>query len=192
MFRLKNFMVTVVIVVLIHYWPLPAQDTSQSLQMLQEGRRLFHQAVFDESKIDSAKIIFQKLSKEFPHYEGRATAYLGALTALEGKHAFWVYTKYKKVVKGLKIMDRGVKIDSTDLESRFIRGTTTYYLPGLFNRGQSTEADFSFIRQQLPAQYKAYHPKMIINVINFFLEKQELNRDERKQLENLKHKLADS
>jgi hypothetical protein len=93
-----------------------------------QARQLFYLSVEHRDTIDKAIQLFKEIG-ENKTYEGVALTYTGALTALKGKFAFLPITKYRRVLKGLHMMDQGIEISPDNLEARFIRGMTCYYQP---------------------------------------------------------------
>jgi len=162
---------------------------AEAEKLLEIGRNLFYASVEDESKLDSAFLIFEKYQKEYPEYQGRATTYRGVLTALRGRHAFWVYSKYKLVKEGLKIMDEGISQSPNDLEALFVYGSTCYFMPGLFGRDDSAQNAFVKIIELLPQNIQNYNPAIMGNVIDFLIEHTELTNQQIARLTDMKKDL---
>lgn len=177
-------------------WPIfhcPAANlltfSEQAESIVEKGRNLFYASVEDESNLDSAFTVFEYLKNEFPAYEGRAITYIGALTALKGRHTFWVYTKYKLVKNGLQIMDQGIEKSPDDIEALFVYGSTCHFMPFLFGRNEEAQTAFKRIMQLLPKAMYDYDQELVGNVIDFLLEHTRLTVEERTQLTILKTKL---
>ena len=158
-------------------------------RLLEKGRQLFYASVDDETKLDSAFALFEQLGSEYPFYEGRAQTYIGVLTALKGKHAFWVYSKYKLVKKGLEIMDNGIRQSPNDVEALFVYGSTCHFMPFLFGRNDEAQQAFHKIMELLPSEMHNYDPGLVKNVIDFLIEYTELNTSEVDKLDSLKTQL---
>ena len=152
-------------------------------ETLADARQRFYAAIEDKNQIEPAIKLFGKIKQLAPKYTGRAQVYIGALVALRGKHAFFPYTKLKWARRGLAIMDTGLKKSPDDIEALFIHGTTCYYLPFFFRRGDDAQRDFKKIIQLMPQQMHAYDPKLIKNVAVFLIENAKLTDDEKKYLE---------
>jgi len=153
------------------------------------GRDLFYQSVEDKSKLDSAFAVFEQLKKDFPAYEGRAVTYIGALTAIRGKHAFWPYSKFRLVLKGLAIMDEGTQKSPDDIEALFVYGSTCYFMPFLFARSDEAQTAFKRILKLLPQKIQNYNPELMNNVIEFLLQNAELSPAEQEILIKMKEKI---
>lgn len=159
-----------------------AKDSTHT--RLLTGRELFYESVQKSDKIDDAFDVFNEIARD-ERYNGIALTYLGALTALKGKYAFSPISKYRLVLKGLKMMDEGVSVRPDNMEARFIRGMTCYYLPFFFKRKDTAIDDFKVILKQLEQSYDQYDSSIVMNVTSFLLENLELSREEKESLKNI-------
>ena len=188
-FVLKNIVIYAQIVLII--FSLKNSDAQitynvEAEQLLDLGRNLFYASVEDKSKLDSAFTIFEKYQNLYPEFQGRATTYIGVLTALRGRHAFWIYTKYNLVKEGLKIMDQGIEQSPDDIEALFVYGSTCFYMPFLFGRKDEAQNAFVKIIELLPQNIQHYDPTLMSNVIDFLLEHTELTEQQIIQLNQMK------
>jgi tetratricopeptide (TPR) repeat protein len=188
-FALKNIVIYAPIVLII--FSLKNSDAqiiynAEAEQLLDVGRNLFYASVEDKSKLDSAFLVFEKYQNQFPDFQGRATTYIGVLTALRGRHAFWIYTKYNLVKEGLKIMDQGIEQSPDDIEALFVYGSTCFYMPFLFGRKDEAQNAFVKIIELLPQNIQHYDPTLMSNVIDFLLEHTELTEQQITQLNQMK------
>ena len=188
-FVLKNIVIYAQIVLII--FSLKNSDAQitynvEAEQLLDVGRNLFYASVEDKSKLDSAFLVFEKYQNQFPEFQGRATTYIGVLTALRGRHAFWIYTKYNLVKEGLKIMDQGIEQSPDDIEALFVYGSTCFYMPFLFGRKDEAQNAFVKIIELLPQNIQHYDPTLMSNVIDFLLEHTELTEQQITQLNQMK------
>ncbi|MCF7805401.1 MAG: hypothetical protein K9N46_06310 [Candidatus Marinimicrobia bacterium] len=144
-----------------------AQDVPED-SLLHRGRNLFYTAVESEVALDSAQAAFKQLLSEYSQeYGGRAQTYIGALTALRGKHALWPQKKYKYVMEGIDQMESGVAANPNDIESLFIYGSTCYHLPSFFGKSKEAQEAFRQIVALLPEHADQYDADMMENVIEF-------------------------
>ena len=158
-------------------------------ETLEVARKQFYAAVEDEEHIEPTIKLLERIARIEPSYTGRTQVYIGALVALKGKHAFLPHTKFKWAKRGLAIMDGGLQKNPNDIEALFIHGTTCYYLPFFFRRGDDAQRDFRQIIKLIPQQMDTYAPKLITNVVVFLLENAKLTDDEKIYLQTLKDKL---
>lgn len=155
---------------------------------LTEARTKFYLSVEESQMIEPAINQFKMIMND-DSLKGVSLTYIGALTALKGKHAFMPYQKLQYVQKGLRIMDEGIAIDPDNLESRFIRGSTCYFLPFLFRRKEQAQNDFDFIITRLDEKAVLYNRDMMRNVIDFLFEYAELTPEEVQTLKTVKNKV---
>ena len=158
-------------------------------ELLVVARKQFYAAIEDEKRIEPTIALFKRIGQVEPKHTGRTQVYIGALVALKGKHAFFPYTKLKWARRGLAIMNSGLKRNPDDLEALFIHGTTCYYLPFFFRRGDDAQHNFRKIVRLMPQQMDTYDPKLIKNVIVFLLENAKLTDDEKTYLQHIGIKL---
>lgn len=158
-------------------------QTPQGDSLMVEGRELFYQSVESDEFIDPAIHIFTGLQSESNQYYTTATTYIGALTCLKGKHAFWPRKKFEYVNEGLKIMDEALAQDPNNLEGLFIRATTTYYLPFFFHRKEQSQQDMrNLSRLILEFNTDTYPEDLVQNVIGFLRENAELSDTQSREL----------
>ena len=157
--------------------------------MLEVARKQFYAAIEDEKQIEPTIALFKRIGQVEPKYTGRAQVYIGSLIALRGKHAFFPHTKLKWAKRGLALMDSGLQKSPNDIEALFIHGTSCYYLPFFFRRGDDAQRDFKRIIKLMRQQRETYAPKLIRNVVAFLLENAKLANDEKTYLQTLKDKL---
>lgn len=166
-------------------------ETSQTNQLVQHARSLFYRSIENEDIIASAEKTFRELQQLDTRYEGRAVTYLGALTALKGKHAFWPHEKWRLANEGIEQMDRGVALSPNDIEALFIHGSTCYYLPFFFNRADDAQRKFKRILRLLPSQLREYDATLLQNVLDFLAQHAEFGTREQEQLKAVQQQLAE-
>ena len=158
-------------------------------EMLEVARKQFYAAIENKKRIEPTIALLKRIGQMEPKYTGRTQVYIGSLIALRGKHAFLPHTKLKWAKRGLAIMDSGLQESPNDIEALFIHGTTCYYLPFFFRRGDDAQRDFREILKLMPQHMDTYDLKLITNVVAFLLEHAKLTRDEHVYLLAIKDKL---
>ena len=158
-------------------------------EMLEVARKQFYAAIEDEKRIEPTIALLKRIGQVAPKYTGRTQVYIGSLIALRGKHAFLPHTKLKWAKRGLAIMDSGLQKSPNDIETLFIHGTTCYYLPFFFRRGDDAQRDFREIIKLMPQGVDTYNPKLMTHVVAFLLENAKLTNDEKVYLQTLKDRL---
>ena len=169
--------------------PGRAQQGEPEEAALEEARRLFYASVENRKQIEPAVAAFKEIIRIRPDWEGRALTYIGALTALKGKHSFLPHDKWRWANRGLKIMDRGVALSPDDVEALFIHSSTCYFLPFFFKRSQDAQNKFRALVRLLPERHAEYDQQMVKNVVLFIAERADLDEGERTALERLRDAL---
>jgi len=150
---------------------------------MENARKLFYQSVKDEDKLEKAIIEFEEIKKNNPQMNGVTTTYIGSLTMLKGKHAFWPHKKVEYVNEGIKVMDKGIAADPKNIESLFIYGSSCYYLP--FFLGKKDLA-IEKLRNIIPLLDEKsiikYDSEILTNALKFILEKIELTPEEKSKV----------
>ncbi|MCE2414293.1 hypothetical protein J4G07_09830 [Candidatus Poribacteria bacterium] len=159
-------------------------------EMLEVARKQFYAAIEDEKRIEPTIALFKQIGQAESNYTGRTEVYIGSLIALRGKHAFLPHAKLKWARRGLAIMDKGLQKSPNDIEALFIHGTTCYYLPFFFRRGDDAQRDFKVIIKLMPQQMDTYDPELIANVVAFLLERAKLTNDEKTYLQDIGRQLS--
>lgn len=167
--------------------PIYAAETDS---LLTQARRLYYESLKDKSKLEAAIAVFEKIGKQGARLHGRAQTYIGSLTAVRAKYAFWPHQKWKWAKSGLRVMDAGLAQSPDDIEALFIHGTTCFYLPKFFGRSDEAQHSLREIVRLLPQQAHDYDPQLLGNVIKFLIDKLKLTESEREHLNLLSAKLA--
>ncbi len=87
------------------------------------------------------------LALEPRHAFGRAL--LGSTTILTARDAFWPGTKIRRVREGLALMDAALDEFPEDPDARFTRAVNNLFLPDLFGRRETVEADFRWLSERV-------------------------------------------
>lgn len=143
---------------------------------LERLRAMYFLSVEDRSWVGSAWELLENL-------EGRLTegapegvileAYRGALEVVRAKHARWPPTKLSHLREGVGILDRLVEEEPVNLEVRYLRLVSCYYLPFFFKREESVREDFRVLVAELPRHPEAFSPAVYRGVVEFVLDKGE-------------------
>lgn len=145
---------------------------------LTQARLVYHQSVENQEVLDSALVLFNQIKSQYPSLESLCLAYIGSLTALKGKHAKMPWNKLKWVRKSLPLMDQAVQMDPENPEIRFIRGTTTFFLPSFFGKKDQSLEDFAFIISLLKNGATVQDEELLMNALEFITKNVELAPDD--------------
>ena len=188
--KLNRYIYISLILALIFLLRVDSATSKKSVgEMLEVARKQFYAAIEDEKWIEPTIALFKRIGQVEPKYTGRTQVYIGALIALRGKHAFFPHTKLKWATRGLALMDKGLQESPNDIEALFIHGTTCYYLPFFFRRGDDAQRDFRKIIKLMPQHMDTYNLKLMTHVVAFLLENAKLANGEKTYLQTLKDRL---
>lgn len=167
-----------------------ADELTAAQAALKQARLLFYGSVENKSRIEPAMAAFEELIRLRPEWEARAMTYIGALTALKGKHSLLPHDKWHKANQGLKIMDQAVAQNPQDVEALFIHSSTCVFLPFFFKRGEDAQTKFRQLVRLLPENHQEFDPEMLKNVIQFISQRAKLSHEETATLNRLKSELS--
>jgi hypothetical protein len=168
---------------------LTTQLAATPSDMLDKARDLFYISVEKQDRTSEAIDLFEKIAREDTSLVGVSQTYIGALTALKAKYSFWPHQKLSHAKKGLSIMEAGIKKSSSNIEALFIYGSTCHYLPFFFNKGDEAQKTFVKIADLLPEKFHNYDSEMILNVVDFLLEKAELGPKNQENIQSIRIQL---
>ena len=97
-------------------------------------------------------------------------AYSAALVILQAKHALWPHKKLRYVRRGLDELDGLVRAHPADVEVRYLRLLSCYYLPSFFGRAWSVKEDREVLRNLLPEARDEFAPDLFEHMARFVEE----------------------
>lgn len=107
----------------------------------------------------------------------------GALEVVRAKNSRWPPNKLKHLRRGLAILDGLVEDAPQDPVVRYLRLVSCYYLPFFLDREESVEEDFRVLAEVLPEEGIAFSPPVRATVLDFVLEKGEIEDPDRTRLD---------
>jgi len=118
----------------------------------------------------------------------------GAFDIVEARHAVWPSARLKALRRGLDRLDEAVRRAPDDVDVRYLRLTSTYYLPALFGRAESVRSDFNALADLLPDVRPdaggAYPSGWYLPVADFVLRNAPLSADARDRLRQARAQVA--
>ena len=143
----------------------PAASAAES-PWLDRLRTYYVEAVEDESALEEAEALIEA--------EGRADpttrAYEGALIVLKAKHAFWPHRKVHYLREGLDMLDALVEAHPEEVEIRYLRLLSCYFIPSFFGRDWSVREDFAALSRGLPDAADRFPADLFDVMVRFVLE----------------------
>ncbi|GAB4342048.1 MAG: hypothetical protein Kow0037_29100 [Calditrichia bacterium] len=147
-----------------------------------QALRTYLAAVNEKDSLETAFHHFRFLQETESLHTTHVQAYLGSLTALKGKYADLPWSKVKWVKRGLALLDEAVELAPRDPEVRFIRGSTTWYLPFFFKRKDQSIADFKTILALLPVESDDSSRQDLSNALKFIQHHIDLTPEEQQKV----------
>ncbi|MFH1613182.1 MAG: hypothetical protein ABIB46_05625 [bacterium] len=99
----------------------------------------------NKNAVKKSAIYFKKLLQIKPE-NSEALTWYGSILTMKGRDAIFPLLKLKYVNDGLTQMDKAIKLDSTNITIRMIRGNTCLALPeNIFHRIKTSIEDFEYL-----------------------------------------------
>jgi len=117
-------------------------------------------------------------------------AYRGAFDVVEARHATWPTTRLIALRRGLDRLDEAVKQAPASVDVRYLRLTSTWYLPALLRRDRTIEDDFKALAELLPVARGDYPPQWYLPVTDFVLKNAPLAPQARERLREARAQAA--
>ncbi len=106
---------------------------------IKDARKLYMKATKDEVLLDSAITYFKELGKSDTCLSSVSVTYIGSLTMCRAVFTGWPHKKIEWVNTALPIIDKGISLDTNNIESLFIYGSSCYFLPFLWDRSDGAK-----------------------------------------------------
>ncbi len=162
---------------------------------LERLRAMYFMSVEDRGWIQRAEALLHDL-EERPATSLRdrvvLDSYRGALEVVRARHARWPPTRLQHLRDGMEILDRIVGEEPRNLEARYLRLVSCYYLPFFFRREESVREDFQVLVGALPHGPEVFSPPVYRGVVQFLLDNGDLDAQERTLLQQALESLRDS
>ena len=153
-------------------------------ETLAELRALYIEAGDRREAIDDAQALIDRLQPEVKA-EPVVEAFGGAFEVVRAKYSFWPFSKLKHVRHGLPVLDRLVEDHPDDVEIRFLRLVSCYYLPGIMGRKGTVRADLSELCDLLPAARGEFPQPWFRRMVSFVLGSPDIEPSSRIELQAL-------
>jgi hypothetical protein len=142
---------------------------------LESLRALYLDAVEGEAAIGPALAEVAALRTRLAHdrrpdIASTLTAYEGAIITLRAKHGFWPNRRLLHLRQGLDLLDAVVASHPANVEARYLRLMSCFYLPPILGRRQSVRDDFAALATLLPTARQRYRPDLYNAIATFVLE----------------------
>ena len=117
--------------------------------LVKQGEELYKIAANgDKESVEKAEEILTEALKIEPENTS-ALILLGGVYTLKGRDSKMPWNKMKWVKNGCRLMDKAVKLDSTNLSLRIERAMNNKNLPSFFGRKEIIKKDFEFLLSRM-------------------------------------------
>jgi hypothetical protein len=162
----------------------PVSAATIDSEMISRLRSLYVEAGDRREAIDEAAKLLAGLTAD-DRAEPLIEAFDSAFEIARAKHAFWPFSKLKHVRRGLPVLDRLVEEYPDDVEIRFLRLVSCYYMPGIMGRKGSVREDFAVLIDLLPASRDVFPESWFRRMVIFELQDPDITTEQRANLEEL-------
>lgn len=163
------------------------EDAGQvDLREMEKLRAMYFMSVADRDWVRDTDSLLTRLEASLASDSSERVAlgaYRGALEVVRAKHARWPPNKLDHLRDGLAILDGTVARAPENLEVRYLRLVSSFYLPFFLKRDESVEEDFKLLVSALPRHSEAFSPAMYTGVVRFVLDNGNATPEERSRLE---------
>ena len=159
--------------------PFTTAARSNHSSWLQRLRSGYLDAVDNPEALEATLDAIERRAGSDPLTEG----YRSALIVLEAKHARWPLQKWRYLQEGLGGLDALVEEHPQDVEIRYLRLLSCYFLPGFLGRGWSVDEDFAALAHALPHARGDFPTDLFHQMVGFVLESGDLDPAARDRLE---------
>jgi len=170
---MKKFRLLFIFILIINSCLLISQNSDFKKLLKKAGEYVHKGAQGNKKAVGKAEKVLEKIIRQKPAF-ALSKSLLGTVYTLKGRDANSPWEKMEWVKKGIKLFEKSVKLDSTNIWVRFERGINSLYLPSFFNRLGVAKKDFDFIINQIEQKTDSY----ILNSKGTFLYKKEGERKE--------------
>lgn len=133
-------------------------------------RTFWFLSVAEDSMLPRARSEWEVLRRRQELTPDLDRAYQGALEVVEAKHALWPPAKLDHLKKAAPLLDSAVARSPDHPEIRYLRLMSCYYLPRIFGRKWSVDADFQALARLLPLSRGVVPDGLRAEVATFVLE----------------------
>lgn len=150
-------------------------------EIVEELRAKYIEAVEDEAIIKEALELIGTMESPTPTVQ----AYKAAFTVLKAKHVFWPPKKMNYLREGLPPLDSLILTHPVEVEIRYLRLLSCYYLPRFLGRSDTVEEDMKALAHLLPTARKDYPSGLYFSMVRFVASGGNLDEQEKSKLDTI-------
>ncbi len=148
-----------------------ARDTGNAQLRHERLRNLYFLSVADKKWLGQAGQSLSWLERRDAIGSDLRDAYKGAFDVVRAKHALWPPAKLDFLKRAEPLLDSAAARSPDDVEVRYLRLMSCYYLPFFFGRSWSVKSDFDALARLLPTATGSLPPGLLATVTKFVLDK---------------------
>lgn len=148
-----------------------ARDTGNAQLRHERLRNLYFLSVADGKWLGPSEQSLSWLERRNAIGPDLRDAYKGAFDVVRAKHALWPPAKLDFLRRAEPLMDSSAARSPEDVEIRYLRLMSCYYLPFFFGRSWSVKSDFDALARLLPTATGSLPPGLLATVSKFVLDK---------------------
>ncbi len=148
-----------------------ARDTGNAHLRHERLRNLYFLSVADDEWLAPARQSLSWLERRNAIGSDLRDAYNGAFDVVRAKHALWPPAKLEFLKRAEPLLDSAAARSPDDVEVRYLRLMSCYYLPFFFGRSWSVKSDFEALARLLPTAGAMLPPGLLATVSKFVLDK---------------------
>lgn len=147
------------------------RDTGNAQLRHERLRSLYFLSVADEKWLGAAGQNLSWLERRDAIGSDLRDAYNGAFDVVRAKHALWPPAKLDFLRRAEPLLDSAAARAPDNIEVRYLRLMSCYYLPFFFGRSWSVKNDFDALARLLPTAGTTLPPGLLATVTKFVLDK---------------------
>lgn len=148
-----------------------AADTGDARARMDRLRALYFLSVSEASLLPEAERSLAWLVERSRIGADLRDAYKGAFEVVRAKHDLWPPAKLDALKRARPLLDGAVARSPDQVEIRFLRLMSCYYLPFFFGRSWSVEEDFGRLAKLLPSANDPHLAGLRAEISSFVLAK---------------------
>jgi hypothetical protein len=179
--RNNIYMITIILFFQIN---LSANELEPS--QIDSLRNLFYSGIEKETALDSLNNFIQELEAE--NNLGSLPliiAYKGVSRSVEAKYDFWPWDKLNAVNDGLELLNKAVRIDSTNIEIRFLRFAVLNNIPSILGYSKEARDEAEYLYSLIINSENDKDKFLIEKAAGYLIESKLLNENQNSILSRL-------
>ena len=158
-------------------------SVAQTSSELERLRSAYLESAEDETRIVAGMALARSISSRTD--APRARAYDAAFEVMKARHAFWPMSKMDHVEEGIPQLDALVLAYPNDIEIRYLRLVSTYFIPSFLGYSDHLMEDFQMLANALPLAQHEYSTDMMRMMSAFVVAHGDIDQRQRLRLERL-------